>query len=105
MRIDARGHNIEMSDGLRLHIERRMSFALGRFQRRIERVTVRVFDVNGPRGGVDKMCRVVVDVIPSGHIVVEHTTDDLYTAVAWAAERTGYAVGRNLTRMRETRWN
>ena len=105
MRMNVSGHNIELTDALRAHIERRLLFALGRFQRRIRRVTVRVFDVNGPRGGVDKTCRVVVDVIPSGRIVVEHTEDDLHTAMDWAAERTGHAVGRELARRREIRQN
>jgi hypothetical protein len=39
-------------DALREYAERRLSFALRRFADQVQDVTVRLVDVNGPRGGV-----------------------------------------------------
>ena len=40
MKIDIRGHRIEVTEALRTHIERRLQFALGRFGARVTAVTV-----------------------------------------------------------------
>ena len=103
MRITVRKQNVDLSETLNQHIERRMLFALGRFQRRIRRVTVRVCDINGPCGSVDKTCQVVVDLIPSGKIIVKDTDGDLYAAISRAVERVGRTVGRQFARRREIR--
>ena len=53
-------------DGVRLNVEdrayirRRLGEKLGKYSSSIERVTVRVRDVNGPRGGIDLLCRIKV---------------------------------------------
>ena len=53
-------------DGVRLdeqdraYIRRRLGEKLGKYASSIERVTVRVRDVNGPRGGIDLLCRIKV---------------------------------------------
>ena len=40
----------------RAYVRRKLGMKLGKFARSIERVSVRVEDVNGSRGGVDKAC-------------------------------------------------
>jgi len=42
------------------YITRKLGMKLGKFAASIERVSVRVTDVNGPRGGLDQRCRVKV---------------------------------------------
>ena len=101
MRFEIRGQNIRLSDALRTHAERSVRLALGRFGARVSRVTVRVADLNGPRGGDDKRCRIAVAVQRAGNVVVEDTDVDLYAAIGRAAERAGRAVGRELDRGRE----
>lgn len=53
MQLDIRGRSLPLTPALDAYVERRMRFALGRFEPRMRRVTVRVGDENGPRGGVD----------------------------------------------------
>lgn len=100
MRIEIRGRGLTTSDGLRARLERRLAFALGRFAPRIGRVRVRLEDVNGPRGGVDKRCRLEIAIHPDLTVVVEEPDPDLYAAIDRAAERAGRAVARELQRWR-----
>lgn len=58
MRVDIRFLNTVPSDDLVEHIHRQHGFALSRFQSRIGRLVIRLEDLNGPRGGVDKACRI-----------------------------------------------
>src|SRR5665213_2307801 len=58
---------IEVSDEERDYIRKRLGMKLGKFALAIERVTVRIRDINGTRGGVDKVCniKVVLSDLPS----------------------------------------
>jgi ribosome-associated translation inhibitor RaiA len=50
----------DLDSDMRAYIRRRLAAQLGKHAGSISRVTVRVRDVNGPRGGVDQMCRIKV---------------------------------------------
>jgi hypothetical protein len=93
---DAVGEGIRQSVGRRLHL------ALGRFQRRIERVRVRLEDANGPRGGVDQRCRILVRLYGLNDVVIEHLDADVYGALDRAAGRAASAVARRLDRASRT---
>jgi ribosome-associated translation inhibitor RaiA len=105
MRLHIRGKNFRVNDDLREHMRLRLGFALGRFGQRIREVTASLADVNGPRGGLDKQCRIVVRLLPSGKVTIEETALDFMAATARAADRAGRAVGRELERRREARVN
>jgi ribosome-associated translation inhibitor RaiA len=78
-----------------------LHYALGRFEGRVNVVTARLADLNGPRGGVDKRCRISVAVRAGDPVLVEDADTDLYAAIDRAAERAGRAVWRQLARRRE----
>ena len=92
-----------VAEPLRRYAERRFRFALRRFSHRIRRLRIYVADINGPRGGVDKQCRILLDVAPSGSLVVEETDVRLYEAMDRAADRIKRCVRRDLKR-RQARW-
>ena len=71
---------------------------LGKFARAVERVSVRVRDVNGPRGGVDKACtiKVVLTGLPS--VVIDEQSASLQAAMDGALQRTERAVRRSMDR-------
>jgi CBS domain-containing protein len=81
---------------IRLKLGRR----LGKFARSIERVSVRTEDVNGPRGGVDKVCRIKVVLSGLPSVVVEQRDASLSAAVDGALAGTERAVRRALGRRR-----
>lgn len=74
---------------------RRVQFALDRFRSRVRAVRVRLTDINGPRGGVDKQCVVAVQLQhPSRLMLIEHIAADFGEAVDRAADRAGRSVAR-----------
>ena len=92
----------DLTEAIRNYVERRLCFSLGRFASRLGRVSVRIADVNGPRGGVDKACRISVKLVHSGETVVQETVDaNLYVAIDHATDRIGQTCGRDLRRLRE----
>ena len=101
MQLDIRGHNL--TPAVMDHVERRLRFALSRFGDRIRQIAVRLGGPNGPRGGADKRCRVVVTLRPSGEVVVEDTAPDVSMAIDRGADRAQRAVARAIARAREMR--
>lgn len=85
------------------HIDRRLGFALARFGSRIARVVIALEDLNGPRGGIDKACRIVVRLKGGGEVVASVEDVDWEVAIDRATTRVGHTVGRDVSRARDTR--
>ncbi len=100
MQFSVSGDRVKVTTSLREYIDRRLHFALGRFGPAIDHVSVRVADVNGPRGGVDKHCQIVVKLRASGSnpIAVDDNDEDLYAALVRASNRAGRTVARAVER-------
>lgn len=93
---------IDLAEGTRSLVRVRLGNKLRKFALHIDRVSVRFEDLNGPRGGVDILCRakIVLRGLPS--IVVEERARDEKLAIAQAADAAGNAVGRAL---RKSGWS
>ena len=78
--------------------QRRLLFALSRFDSKIQRVDLVVADTNGPRGGVDKSCRISVKLRRAKEVTITDQDSNIATCVARAAERAGRAVARAIER-------
>lgn len=87
-----------LSDHLQDLLDRRLRYALSRFESRIYGTTAVIEDVNGPRGGMDKSCRITVSLKRAREVVVGERDADLAKCITRAAERVGRAVGRALER-------
>jgi putative sigma-54 modulation protein len=88
-------------EDLPAYIERRLHFALSRFTGRIGRIVVFLHDHNGPKGGVDKVCRVLVKARECGMLMAAGVDSDWFTAVDRATTRIGRSVARQIVRRRE----
>ena len=97
MRVDIKTSGIDLTDDLREHAERRLEFALDRAHHDISNVTVRLSDINGPRGGFDKRCQIQIPLPHHRGVVIEETDSDLYVAIDRAASRPGKTLGRQLS--------
>jgi ribosome-associated translation inhibitor RaiA len=78
----------------RRYIRQKLSTTLRKFAQSIERVTVRVKDVNGPRGGVDQLCRIKVVMrnrpsvlVEARHVFIDNAFRRALTGVERAVRR------------------
>lgn len=84
----------------RVHIESKLVRRLGKFADSIERVSLRTEDVNGPRGGVDRVCRIKVVLYGLPSVVHEKRDATLNAAIDLALAGVERAVRRRLQRRR-----
>ena len=91
---------VELDEKTRALIRRKLGTKLGKFVESIERVTVRMTDANGPRGGADHVCtvKVVLSGLPS--VVVERRDVTPHAAIDLALRATEQAVRRSVGRRR-----
>jgi len=68
-------------------IERRVRFVLRRLGWMVPRAEVKMSDVNGPRGGIDKRCQVELRTDGAGSLVVASVANDWRTALDNALAR------------------
>lgn len=96
-----RAFDVELTPEDRAYIRRKLGMKLGKLAPRIERVSVRVRDLNGPRGGVDHACRVKVVLSNAPSEIVEKRDASLVTAIDTALTSAERAIRRSLQRSRQ----
>lgn len=79
---------------------RRLRFVLRRLSWLVPRARVQLTDVNGPRGGVDKCCRVELKTDHGGTVVVTALARDWPAALDTALARSARALVRGWRRSR-----
>lgn len=103
MQIDIRSKNIEMTPTLRDYVRRRLSFALGAHAAQIQSVQIMVSDINGPRGGNDQHCRILVRVPYIKDVVIEDCQTELRVAIDRAAARASRTLTKRLMKLQKVR--
>jgi putative sigma-54 modulation protein len=98
MQVDIRFRGLEPSPFLKDFALRQVQFHLSRFGEEVTGVLVRVSDVNGPRGGLDKRCQISVRG-PKVASNVESQSGDAYAAVDLAVKRLARTLRRHLERL------
>lgn len=101
MRFDIQSQGFSLTEGLRHFVKKRLAYGLSYGDHSITRVSVRLADINGPRGGLDKRCQIQVQLKAAPTVVIEDVEADLYVAIDRAAERAGRTLARRLARKRE----
>ena len=102
MQIDIQARQFPLTGALSSHAERRLRVALTCCDDHIQRVVVRLSDINGPRGGADKRCHLQVVLTGLPDVVIEDTEADLFVAIDRATDRARRTVERRLARQRDT---
>lgn len=95
-----RQEGVEVDQSARTHIRRKLRTKLAKFAASIERVSVRIGDLNGPRGGIDQVCRIKVVLSGLPSVVYERRGRSLESAVDGALAGVEQAVRRRLQRRR-----
>lgn len=93
---------IPTTPGMLEFVQSHITAAVGRFASRIRDIRVRIADVNGPRGGLDKRCVILATVsgrgAGGGDVIVRHGDSDFYAAIAGAAHGLKHLLARRIDR-------
>lgn len=100
MKISVRPRDIELSDELQKQVERSVAFAVDRHSTQVTHISVYLADLNGPKGGVDKLCQITAELKGSMPVLILEEGDDLLATVNRAVRRLGYRIGRRVQRVR-----
>lgn len=76
----------------------RVSASFAKFSDNVKSVTITVEDVNGPKGGVDKECRVLVRLKKLKDVVIKTNNESISKSIPGAIDRAARSVGRLLDR-------
>lgn len=98
MQIDIQSRGFSLTDALHNYTQRRLHFAMSYCSDHINRLVVRLSDVNGPRGGADKRCRIEIVLAGIPNVVVEDIEVDMYAAIDRACDRARRTVVRRVDR-------
>jgi putative sigma-54 modulation protein len=63
------------------YVKRRLGFSLNSRDEYIQRIKVRLSDINGPRGGADKCCHIQVVLPKLADVIIEDTEVDLFEVI------------------------
>jgi len=100
MLIQVSGKGFDLSSELRSEVEEKIESALEHFCSRIGRVNVFLADVNGPKKGIDKSLRIIIDLDRLPLIVLEEKGESWQAMLDRSAERAAYSVSRQVERIR-----
>jgi putative sigma-54 modulation protein len=95
MKLDVKSRNIEEDGLLRKSVTEMVEFYFSRFGEEVTHMVVRIDDINGPKGGLDKRCQVSL-LGPCGAFHVENLSADVYGSIDSALGRAAQVVTRSL---------
>ena len=87
--------SIPLAPGFEERIRTQLANRVGHEAQSIERATVRFEDANGPKGGVDTVCRIKLVVTDRPTVLVEKRDTSAGRAFAHAARAVGVAMARS----------
>lgn len=96
MNIDIQTSRLTLLPERREQIEHQADMSLGAWQSQIGGVMVNLSDLNGPTGGVDTRCRILVMLDNAPDVVVEDVDSDLGDLITSCFEQAQRAVAKRL---------
>lgn len=70
MQVQIESSHLGEPNGSRAALEQRVRYVFRRMHYKVQQIRVRLHDINGPRGGVDKQCRLTLNLDGHGILVV-----------------------------------
>jgi putative sigma-54 modulation protein len=93
-----RVRGLEWTGELREKVERRVAFALDRYGAHVSHVSVYVADLNGPKGGVDKLCQITAVLKRGKPVLILERGAEILPTINRALDRVGHSIGRSIQR-------
>jgi ribosome-associated translation inhibitor RaiA len=100
MLILVHGHGFNLDSELRDDVEDKIEASFARFSSRIGKVHAYLADLNGPKKGIDKSIRLVIDVEREPVIVIEEKGEDWIALLESIADRASQSLARQIKRSR-----
>jgi putative sigma-54 modulation protein len=97
MLVNIHSRHFSLSAALSKYVKSKVQIMLSRYESKIMSINVSLFDINGPKGGEDKCCKIIIKIHGSSSIVVQETAEDLYDAINTCSRRARRAVKRQLS--------
>jgi ribosomal subunit interface protein len=106
MKVLLRGVHLDLTDALRAYVDEHLVSHIERFaDDEAAEIDIALVDTNGPKGGVDKECRVTVRLPGLSAVHVTESADSLFPAIDASRDRLENALKRTLERRREVKTN
>lgn len=100
MQVQVRVKGLPQASRLRTLAAEKLKVALSGFAPAVQEVTVHMHDINGPqRGGVDKLCRVVLRLKDSSFVVIEDLGVHMTEVVDRVTDRVQRMLDRQSSRL------
>jgi ribosome-associated translation inhibitor RaiA len=100
MQLHVRGKNVDVPAGLRQHLISKLRGILGRLEQRTHAIWVFLEDVNGPRRGPDKRCRIHLTGMGGSTAIVGAAGSGLFDVVNEAVDQLWRVLERRSERRR-----
>lgn len=101
MKLDIRGHHLEITPALRTFVEQKLEPIAHHHGDMIDQIQVRLEDVTGPnKGGVDMSCRITAWLKVHVTVNIEELNRDMRAAIELAADRADRAIKKHVERSR-----
>lgn len=88
--------NVKLTSRYINQIEKRFQTAFQKTRDRVQGLTITLSDINGPKGGVDKQCKILVDIERQEPVVVVERQSSLGGAISGAMHRSKHSVLKKL---------
>ena len=96
-------NDFELTSALNSFIKQHTKKSMRACSDQVERIVVRLKDVNGPKGGDDKECSVEVKLANFAPIVVRKRSSDAYASIRQALGRASRTTLRKLGKRRDSK--
>jgi len=97
MQLCIHAHGIDLTETIKRKASQKLDLALDRMEDDIVRVSVYLFDTNGPfLGGVDKACRIVVQIQHQDSLILEDIDENVDVVLDRITDRLGVAASQRI---------
>jgi hypothetical protein len=104
MQLCIHAHGIDLTETIKLKASQKLDLALDRMEDDIVRVSVYLVDTNGPfLGGVDKACRIVVQIQHQDSLVLEDIDENVDVVLDRITDRLGVAASQRMDALAKIR--
>lgn len=95
--------NVTVPATFKNRLSRRVAGFFTRFDHSVRKLHVTLKDVNGPRGGIDKVCQLNIELTDGNQIIVQERSNRLVKAMGLCIRRARSLVAGQLRKKRPRR--